>query len=124
MYTYLAYGRATDPIPAADLKELVLTIAAMPAGFYVAVEILHMRLHSEEERKAGIAPELLDAGCALMQQYRFTEKNDREDYRLGAITKSCLIGAKGAACYERGVSASSKLLWRNTKPVRSIMTIS
>ena len=96
MYTYLAYVRATDPIPAADLKGLVLTIAAMPAGFYVAVEVLHMRLHSEEERKAGIAPELLDAGCALMQEYRFTEKNDREDYRLGAITKSCLIGAKGA----------------------------
>jgi hypothetical protein len=74
-----------------------LTIAAMPAGFYVAAEILHMRLHSEEERKAGIAPELLDAGCALMQQYKFSEKNDREDYRLGAITKSCLIGAKGAS---------------------------
>ena len=69
----------------------------MPAGFYVAVEILHMRLHSEKERRAGIAPELLDAGCELMQQYTFAEKNDREDYRLGEITKSCLIGAKGAA---------------------------
>jgi hypothetical protein len=93
MYANLAYDRA---IPAAYLKELVLTIATMPAGFHVAAEILHMRLHSAEERKAGIAPELLDAGCELMQLYEFTEKNDREDYRLGEITKSCLIGPKGA----------------------------
>src|SRR5207302_3572426 len=91
------YGRATDPIPAPDLKELVLTIAAMPSGYDVAVEILHMRLHSDEERKEGIPPEIIDAGCALMQQITFTKKNDREDYRLGAITKSCLTGDKGAA---------------------------
>jgi len=76
---------------------LVLTIAAMPSGYDVAIEILHMRLHSEEERKAGIAPELIDAGCELMQQYTFARKYDREDYRLGAITKSCFIGTKGAA---------------------------
>ena len=97
MYTYLAYGRAIDPITAPDLRELVLTIAAMPSGHDVAMEILHMRLHSGEHRKEVIAPELIDAGCELMQQVTFTKQNDREDYRLGAISKSCLIGAKGAA---------------------------
>jgi hypothetical protein len=97
MYECLAYGRATDPIPAPDLKELVMTMAAMPSGYDVAIEILHMRLHSDEGRKDGIAPELIDAGRDLMEQLVFTKKNDREDYRLGGIAKSCLKGAKGAA---------------------------
>jgi hypothetical protein len=97
MYGRLAYGRATDPIPAPDLRELVLMIDAMPSGYDVAIEILHMRLHSDEDRKEGIAPELIDAGCDLMEQLAFTKKNDREDYRLSGIAKSCLKGAKGAA---------------------------
>lgn len=97
MYIYLAYGRATDPIPAPDLKELVLTMAAMPSGYDVVIEILHMRLDSDEDRKEGIAPDLIDAGCELMQQFAFTKNNDREDYRLGGIAKSCLRGAKSAA---------------------------
>ena len=35
-YSYLAYGRAADPIPAHDLKELVLAMAAIPSGYNVA----------------------------------------------------------------------------------------
>ncbi|HTM35323.1 MAG TPA: hypothetical protein VL156_01130 [Terriglobales bacterium] len=97
MYIYLAYGRATDPIPAADLRELVLTMAEMPSGHDVALEILQMRLHSDEQRKQGIAPELIDAGCELIRKLAFTKKNDREDYGLGDIARSCLKGAKGAA---------------------------
>ena len=97
MYRRLAYVRATDPIPAPDLRDLLLTIAVMPSGYDVAVEILNMRLHSDEGRKQGIAPELVDAGCVLLQQFAFTRKNDREAYQLAAIGKACLIGVKGAA---------------------------
>ncbi|MBZ5608788.1 MAG: hypothetical protein LAP38_11045 [Acidobacteriia bacterium] len=100
MYQYLAYGRATDPIPAPDFQELVLAIAAMQSGYDVAIEILDMRLHSDKDRQEGIAPELVDAGCDLMRQFTFAKNNVqayREDYRLGDITKSCLKGEKGAA---------------------------
>lgn len=67
MYRYLAYGRATNPIPAPELRELVLAIAAMPSGNSVAVEILHMRLHSDRDRTDEIDPALTDAACELMQ---------------------------------------------------------
>jgi hypothetical protein len=97
MYQYLAYGRATDPIPPADLQELVLAIAALQNGYDTALEILHMRLHADKDHPDAIAPELIDAGCALLQQFNFTGRNDREDYRMGDLTKYCLIGEQGAA---------------------------
>jgi hypothetical protein len=95
MYKILSYGRATDPIPPHDLKELLFAFAARPSGFDIAVEVLYMWLHPHEKQE-GIAQELIDAGCQLIDQLVFSKKKDREDYRLGVISKSCLIGAAGA----------------------------
>jgi len=97
MYRSLAYGRATDPIPAPDLKQLVLSIAAMPSGYDVAVEILYGRLRSNGNGEKEIASDLVDAGCELLQQFTFTNKNQLDDYRLGSIAKFCLKGEKGIA---------------------------
>jgi len=96
-YACLAYGRASDPIPARDLKELILAIAGIPSGYDVAVEILQMRLDSDEKRKKTVASELIDAGCELLRQISFTKTGHREDHRLGGIAKSCLKGPNGAA---------------------------
>jgi len=94
MYGHLAYCRA---IPMSELQELILGIAAKQAGFSVAIDILHMRLHSDKKEKEEIPSELIDAGCELLEQLTFTQKNDREDYRLGEISQSCLKGEKGEA---------------------------
>jgi hypothetical protein len=57
-----------------------------------------MRLHSDKDRHKGIAPELVDAGCELIEQFTLTgKKNDYEDYRLGEIVQSCFNGERGAA---------------------------
>lgn len=95
IYVHLAYGRAAEPIPAPDLKELILGIAAMPSGYDVAIEILHMRLYAHEQRKEAVPAELADTGRELVRRLAFTKKNDREDYRIGAIVKSCLAGEQG-----------------------------
>lgn len=95
MYMYLSAGRATDPIPPVDLKEIIVMIAELPSGYDVALDVLHMRLHSDNERKQAIAPELVDTGCELLRQLRF-KRNDREDYRLGIIVRNCLTGGCGA----------------------------
>jgi hypothetical protein len=97
MYQYLAGGRATDPVPPSDLKELILGIAALPSGQDIAIEVLQMRLYSDKERKQEIAPELIDAGRELLQGIVFTGRNDRGDYRLGEIGAICLTGESGAA---------------------------
>jgi hypothetical protein len=95
-YEVLAWGGAPDQISAQDLKELVLTIAAKPDGFNSALEILGMRLYSDDRRKQGHAHEIIDAGRELLRQLRFTKKTDREDHRLEAIAKACLVGEEGA----------------------------
>ena len=96
IYRNLASGRATDPVSGQDLNELVVEIAAKPGGYDVAIEILWMRLHSDTERKQDHGPEIIDAGCELMRQLRFTKKKEREGYRLEELSKRCLVGEKGA----------------------------
>lgn len=101
MYRNLSSGRATDPIAAADLRELVLAIAAMPSGYEVAVEILYMRVFSAKDRKEEFAPELLDAGCELMERLAFAKKNDSGDHQVGDLAQYCLKGERGAAITAR-----------------------
>ena len=96
MFTYLMYGRATDPIPPVYLQDLMLTIAGIPDGYEVAVAIFSMRLHSEKKTKKRLAPELAMTGRELLRQLRFT-KNGREDYRLSEIAKRCHIGDEAPA---------------------------
>lgn len=96
MYQCLSGGRATDPILPADLRDIVLSIAAMPSGYDVAIEILFMRLFSDRDRADEVAPELVEAAVYLLQHLSFSGKSDREDHRLGDLAKSCLRGAAGA----------------------------
>ncbi len=93
-YACLKYGRATDPVPPSDLRELILTIAAMPSGYDVAIEILYMRLHSYTSNNQTVAPETVETGCELLQQLAFAG-NDRQDYHLADIVRGCLKGARG-----------------------------
>ena len=94
-YEVLAWGGAPDQISPQDLKELVLTIAGKPEGFNPALEILGMRLYSDERKKQDHAHDIIEAGRELLRQLRFTEKTDREDRRLEAIGKACLVGEEG-----------------------------
>lgn len=96
-YEIFAWGGAPDQLSGQDLKELVLTIAAKPNGFETAVEILGMRLYSDDRKKQEHKPELLAAGRELLRQLTFTKRNQREDHRLGRLSKFCLIGKEGAA---------------------------
>ena len=97
MYKSLAYGRAADPVPSGDLKALVETIASNSEGFDAAVEILYMRLHSEKDWEGGFSQDTLEAGRQLMRQSAFDGRDQREDYRLGEISKACFAGPAGAA---------------------------
>jgi hypothetical protein len=91
IYGALAAGRASDPIPASDLREILRSIASKENGFDIALEILWMRLHSEIGQKRDVEPELVKAGRDLLQQIKF-KKSDLLDHQLGSIIKSCLIG--------------------------------
>lgn len=97
IYSILSGGRATDPIPPAELKELLLAIATLPGGQDAAIDILDMRLSSENDRKVEPSPELIETGCVLLEGLVFAKTNPRRDRRLGRIATACLIGERGAS---------------------------
>ena len=50
-FSFLAYGRACEPIPGPAFRDLVLSIAQKAGGNSVALRILTMRLHSDRSEK-------------------------------------------------------------------------
>jgi hypothetical protein len=96
-YRGLIGGGATDSITANQLRELVFEIASKPGGFDVATDILHGRLHRDQQQKQQHESEITDAGRELIRRVPFGKaQNDMLDYSLGVISKSCLGGEVGA----------------------------
>jgi hypothetical protein len=99
-FRVLAWGRASDPIPALDLKALILAIASKPDGFDVAAEILRMRFFSDRQEKKPLDPALIEAGRELLRALEFSKHQQNEDHRIGSLIKLCLTGAEGAKVFE------------------------
>jgi hypothetical protein len=100
----LAYGQASDNIPGAAFRDLLLAIASKPGGNIVALEILSMRLFSDASHKRQSAPEATEAGCALLDAYEFRKRDgraDREDHELGRIAQASLKGEDGIPIVRR-----------------------
>jgi hypothetical protein len=91
-YENLAFGRATDKLSGAVLKDLVLLIADQSDGFDVALKILYMRLYSDRSAQREHEPELLDSGRELLQRFTFHRRNPRAGYPLEVVVKACLTG--------------------------------
>jgi hypothetical protein len=94
----LAEGQASDNIPGAAFRDLLLAISRTPGGNDVALEILSMRLFSEASDKRASAPEVTDAGRALLKAYEFRKRHGRsnhQDRELGNIAQVSLKGENG-----------------------------
>jgi hypothetical protein len=103
-YYYLAWGRACEAVPGPDLKDLVLTIGRKPDGLPAALEIVSMRLHADANVKRTTAPEVREAGRALLAQYTFHKRNSRttrEDHELSVVIKASLAGSEGVPVVRR-----------------------
>jgi hypothetical protein len=100
-YRNLVGGGVTHQIGGRDFNNLLLRIAREPGGWDIAVEILFMRISFEEGRSQSSTSEIIDIGCALMRQIKFTMRTDPViGYRLALIAKHCLVGEKGAAAVQ------------------------
>lgn len=91
MFLSLAFGRATDHLAGRDLKDLVLILADQPDGFDVALEILHMRLHSDRSAQREHVPELLEAGRALFERVKFRHGSQSRDRWLASLVRVSLV---------------------------------
>jgi hypothetical protein len=96
VFQHLAYGGTPDHVPAADLKDLLRLIAAMPDGFEVALEILYMRLFSDRSAQRVYQRELIEAGRELLQSVTFRGGHHRVDHELAAVVTACLTGSEGS----------------------------
>jgi hypothetical protein len=100
----LAYGRACDAIPGPQFRDLLLAIASKAGGVTVALEILSTRLFSDATDKRAPAPEVAEAGRALLDAFEFHKRDrraDQEDRELGRIAQVSLAGDEGIPIVRR-----------------------
>lgn len=94
-YRDLAFGRATRYLSGGILKDLLLLIADQPDGLDVALDMLHMRLHWNHSAEQKHEPELLEVGRELLQRATFCKGDNRDDYNLAKLVKTCLTNSDG-----------------------------
>lgn len=90
MYRNLAHGRATDHLSGDLLKDLILQIADQTDGFYIALEILDMRLYADCSDKREHESKLIEAGQELLRRTTFQKNNQSGDRQLADVVKVCL----------------------------------
>jgi hypothetical protein len=93
VFRHLAFGRATDHVPAGPFKALLSQIADQPDGFDVALEILYMRFHSDCSSERNLEPELLLAGQELLSRVSFRTSAPSKSYHLAKLAKTCLAAS-------------------------------
>ncbi|WP_017963074.1 hypothetical protein [Rhizobium leguminosarum] len=98
-YYSLAYGQSSDDVPGPHVRDLVLHIIQIPGGARVALEIVAMRLISDDNSKRKPAAEILEAGRILLKEFEFSSKDDRnhrDDFELARVIYHSLKGKAGA----------------------------
>jgi hypothetical protein len=93
-YRVLASGGASAPIPAVDLKDVILAIAGKTNGHDVALDVHYMRIFGDLQNKKPVAPELIEAGRELLANMAWNFR-DNETHRVTALIKQCLTGSDG-----------------------------
>jgi len=97
-FRHLGWGRSSDALPGADLRDILLCISAKEGGFAIAIDILSMRFHSDKDKDDdAVAPELVAVGRDLLSNANLTARDQSFDYHLQSIVKVCLAGPEGAA---------------------------
>jgi hypothetical protein len=94
VFRYLAFGRATEPMPGDRLAELLDRLGIKPDGLAVALEILHMHLSGEPK---SIGPQLKACAHSLISNAPLTRHDHGLDQALGNLIKRLLVGTDGEA---------------------------
>lgn len=94
VFRYLAFGRATEPMPGHRLAELLDRLSIKPDGLAVALEILRMHLYGEPE---SVGPQLTTCAHTLIANAPLNRHDHGLDHALGDLIKRFLLGSDGEA---------------------------
>jgi hypothetical protein len=95
MYTQIAYGRVHESINDESLCDLLRIIASKQEGLDVAIEILYMRLHRDNNTKIIFSNSIIAIGQELLSQISFQDTlmhQGHQDDALGKIVEECFSG--------------------------------
>lgn len=93
----LAFGGVISASPPVELGELLLDVAALPGGIWVAIDILHMRFFSDRSDGCPHASSLIEVGRQLLRSISFGryEAASNLDYAIGQLIQVCCSGTEG-----------------------------
>lgn len=93
----LAFGGVISDAPPKELGELLLDVATLPGGIWVAVEILHMRFFSDLSDKHPYDTSLTQVGRQLLHGVGLGKQAGLPnlDYAIGQLVNVCCSGAEG-----------------------------
>jgi hypothetical protein len=83
-------------VSAHDLRVIVLSLANKAQGYKTAIDILSMRLQSDQNQKKEYPSELIDAGRELLSAPDFSVRDNLYGYHLHTIATRCLCGSGGS----------------------------
>ncbi|URW75903.1 helix-turn-helix domain-containing protein [Sphingomonas donggukensis] len=94
----LMFGGATDTISGEDLARLLRRLMAHPEGALPALQILHMRIYGDKQKKRELAPELTEVARLLLHDKRvYRQSRRRGDRELAVLAKLVFKTEQGAA---------------------------
>lgn len=94
-YSNIHLGRAIEVLPAQDIADFVLALSKAPDGQQVAVYLLSMLFFGDRHEKRAHAPEIVDAGRAVLLQLDFTRQTKQDDYHLNGVVEVCVTADGG-----------------------------
>ncbi|SDD40684.1 hypothetical protein [Paraburkholderia lycopersici] len=97
MYRALCSAPDADPLDGNDFRDLVGQVAAQENGLDVALEILDMRIHSDNLASHDLEPLVLQTGRDLLDRVQFARHFAGQDHRLAEIVKTCCVSSEGEA---------------------------
>lgn len=89
-FVTLGHGRASDDLPSAAFKKMILSIAQREGGIEIALDVLHMRIFSKADRNQELEPEEKETGKLLLGMVRFGKRSRGDSHHVAAIIRRCL----------------------------------
>jgi hypothetical protein len=95
IYSNIQLGRAVEVVPAADIATYITSLTKKPEGEPVAINLLSFQFFSDRQNGGVTAPEIVEAGRAILRNLDFDRHTKRDDYHLQGVVEVCASGDGG-----------------------------